>query len=72
MDHEEHPDWALVITLGGPTRVAELLGWTKAGSVQRVQNWKSRGIPSLVKLERPDLFLPHLRRARPTEQRRAA
>lgn len=56
MDQTEHPDWALVLRLGGAAKVAERLGWTKEGSVQRVQNWKSRGIPSLVKLQRPDLF----------------
>lgn len=40
-------------------KVAELLGYAKDGGVQRVQNWKTRGIPPAVKLERPDLFLPH-------------
>ena len=54
------PDWDLVQKLGGPTKVAEVLGC----SVQRVQNWKSRGIPATVKLTRPDLFLPQLRKAR--------
>ena len=44
--------------LGGPSRLAERLGYGKAGGVQRVQNWKVRGIPPRVKLERPDLFLP--------------
>jgi hypothetical protein len=47
-------DWAV--------KVAERLGWTKDGSVQRVQNWKSRGIPSEVKLKHPDLFLPQFER----------
>jgi hypothetical protein len=55
-------DWALVTALGGPVKVAERLGWTKDGSVQRVQNWKSRGIPSEVKLKHPDLFLPQFER----------
>ncbi|MCC2632153.1 MAG: uncharacterized protein K0S48_39 [Ramlibacter sp.] len=64
METPEHPDWALVTALGGPVKVAEILGWTKDGSVQRVQNWKTRGIPPAVKLERPDLFLPALRRGR--------
>ena len=45
--------------LGGPTKLAELLGYDKSkGGVQRIQNWKDRGIPSAVKLQRPDLFLP--------------
>lgn len=39
--------------LGGSTSVAKKLGY----SVQRVQNWKNRGIPSDVKLEFPELFL---------------
>lgn len=59
MEPKEHPDWALVVALGGPVKVAERLGWTKEGSVQRVQNWKYRGIPSLVKLEHRRLFRPH-------------
>jgi hypothetical protein len=49
-------DRALITALGGPSKVAELLGYPKEGGVQRVQNWKRRGIPSAVKLERPDLF----------------
>lgn len=50
-------DSDLIERLGGPTRLAERLGYGKAGGVQRVQNWKARGIPARVKLERPDLFL---------------
>lgn len=42
--------------LGGPAKVAELLGYEKDGGTQRVHNWLSRGIPPKVKLERPDLF----------------
>ena len=38
--------------LGGSAKVARKLGYT----VQRVQNWKERGIPAKVKLARPDLF----------------
>lgn len=50
-------DAALIRSLGGPARVAELLGYDKAkGGIQRVQNWLTRGIPPKVKLERPDLF----------------
>jgi hypothetical protein len=54
----EHPDWELITTLGGPVKVAEKLGWKSKGSVQRVQNWKVRGIPAAVKVQRPDLFMP--------------
>ena len=49
-------DKKLIDGLGGPARVAELLGYGKQGGVQRVQNWTTRGIPPRVKLERPDLF----------------
>lgn len=54
-------DKALIEELGGPAKVAELLGYDKRdGGVQRVSNWLTRGIPSAVKVERPDLFLRHL------------
>jgi hypothetical protein len=56
-------DAARIALLGGPTKVAELLGFDKAqGGVQRVQNWLSRGIPSKVKLDHPHLFLGPARR----------
>jgi hypothetical protein len=46
-----------ILSLGGPTKVAELLGLDKtSGGVQRVQNWMTRGIPAQVKLDHPDLF----------------
>ena len=50
-------DKQLIESLGGPAKVAELLGYDKQGGVQRVHNWMTRGIPPRVKLERPDLFL---------------
>lgn len=50
-------DKELIDDLGGPAKVAEMLGYTKHGGVQRVQNWTTRGIPPKVKLEFPDLFL---------------
>lgn len=46
--------------LGGPAKVAELLGYEKDGGTQRVHNWTVRGIPAKVKLEHPDLFLAPL------------
>jgi len=49
-------DAALISELGGPAKVAELLGYVEGG-VQRVFNWTTRGIPSSVKLSRPELFL---------------
>lgn len=57
-------DKQLIDALGGPTRVAELLNYDKPGGVQRVANWLKRGIPASVKLDRPDLFLPHLFKAK--------
>lgn len=57
MDKPDHPDWALITALGGPSKVAELLGYHKEGGVQRVQNWRVRGIPSRVKLQFPSLFV---------------
>lgn len=56
----------IVDSLGGPAKVAGLLGWPKHGGTQRVQNWLVRGIPSSVKVMRPDLFMPELV-ATPTE-----
>lgn len=50
-------DSKIIDDLGGAAKVAELLGYdVKHGGVQRVQNWKTRGIPPKVRLERPDLF----------------
>lgn len=46
-------DKELIEKFGGATVLAERLGY----SVQRVQNWKTRGIPSKVKLDNPELFL---------------
>ena len=54
---ETTSDRELIEALGGPTRLAQLLGWPKNGGAQRVQNWLSRGIPPAVKVQRPDLFL---------------
>ena len=58
MDDSKQADAERIASLGGPAKVAELLGYDKAdGGVQRVHNWVTRGIPSRVKLDRPDLFL---------------
>jgi hypothetical protein len=54
-------DRQTILSLGGPTKVAQLLGLDKLhGGAQRVQNWMRRGIPPQVKLDHPDLFLPDL------------
>lgn len=51
-------DAHLIDGLGGAAKVAELLGYDKRkGGTQRVHNWRSRGIPSAVRLEHPDLFM---------------
>jgi hypothetical protein len=57
----KEPDASLIRELGGPSKLATTLGLTQPGGVQRVWNWQFRGIPALVKLEHPDLFLPHLK-----------
>ncbi|SDR37319.1 hypothetical protein SAMN05443245_5210 [Paraburkholderia fungorum] len=58
---ELHPDSKIIDDLGGPSKLAELLGYDKtSGGVQRIQNWKRRGIPSSVKIARPDLFMTDL------------
>lgn len=47
----------IIDALGGAAEVARLLGYDpKKGGVQRVNNWKRRGIPLHVLLEHPDLF----------------
>jgi hypothetical protein len=61
---EQTPDQKLIAALGGPAKVAVLLGLPKYGGVQRVQNWTVRGIPSAVKVQYPDLFMPELAAAR--------
>lgn len=54
-------DAKLIESLGGPSKVAELLGYDKDGGVQRVHNWIERGIPPKVKLEHPEIFLSDLK-----------
>lgn len=74
---QPHADKALIESLGGAARVAELLGLDKDGGTQRVHNWCFRGIPAAMKVSRPDLFMPGLQRDtdaprdRPRRARRA-
>ena len=51
-------DLELITQLGGPAKVAELLGFDKATGTQRVFNWTKResGIPSKIKLDFPKYF----------------
>lgn len=47
----------LIDQLGGPTRVAELLGIKGSpGAVQRISNWRKRGVPAKVLLTHPEVF----------------
>lgn len=49
----------LIDELGGPSVLAEKLGYDKKkGGVQRVANWRSRGIPAAVILGNQHLFTP--------------
>ena len=50
-------DAELIDKLGGPGKVVELLKHDAPGSRNRVQNWKTRGIPSKVKVEFPQIFM---------------
>lgn len=49
-------DAQLIADLGGPAKVAELLGFNKHGGIQRVQNWIARGIPYKVKVDHAKVF----------------
>ncbi|OAE56855.1 hypothetical protein A7J67_08425 [Achromobacter xylosoxidans] len=54
-----HQDAARIDAFGGPTKVAERLGIAEEpGAVQRVSNWKRRGIPSSVLLTHEWLRAP--------------
>jgi hypothetical protein len=51
-------DSELIDLMGGPAKLAAVLGFdTKAGGVQRVYNWRARGIPAAVKLRHRETFL---------------
>lgn len=61
--HENNPDAKLILDLGGPSKVAELIQLNKQGGPQRVQNWMTRGIPSAIKVKYPHIFMPELAQA---------
>lgn len=47
----------LIDALGGPKKVAEMLGiHQRPGAVQRVGNWKRRGIPAQVLIDNPAFY----------------
>jgi hypothetical protein len=58
-------DAELIDALGGPARVCELLNIPKHRGVQRVHNWKARGIPARVKLQWPGVFLRAIEHPQP-------
>lgn len=49
-------DEKLILKLGGVANLAEMLGYPKKGGVQRVDNWRRRGIPLKVRVEHPEIF----------------
>jgi hypothetical protein len=51
-----HPHAKLIDRLGGSRAVAQALDLKSPGALQRVSNWKRRGIPELLMLKRPDVF----------------
>lgn len=63
----EMDDKTLILSLGGPAKVARLLGYGKWGT-NRVCNWMERGIPAAVKVEFPHIFLAPIKRPRPTKE----
>jgi len=53
MDNAPH----VIDLLGGPKKVAEMLGIVdEPGAIQRVGNWKRRGIPAQVLVDHPSFF----------------
>lgn len=52
-------DRQIIRQLGGPTKVANMLGLTQHGP-QQVANWLNRGIPAHIKVRHPELFMPEL------------
>ncbi|MDR2209381.1 MAG: hypothetical protein LBE22_10485 [Azoarcus sp.] len=52
---------------GGPTALAEKLGYPKPHGVQRCGNWMRRGIPLAVRVSRPDLF-PEQKKEEPSNE----
>jgi len=49
-------DAQIIDDLGGPAKVASLLGFKPDVGTQRVHNWKTRGIPADVRLKNLALF----------------
>ena len=49
-------DEQLIKSLGGPTKLARMLGYEGTAGSRRVHNWIKRGIPPRVKLENMAIF----------------
>lgn len=49
-------DAQIIDELGGHIKLAERLGYKRRGGAERVNNWRTRGIPARVKLEHLALF----------------
>lgn len=68
-------DAQLIDDLGGPAKVAEMLGFKADTGTQRVHNWKTRGIPAAIRLRFLDIFgapqSPHSLDGMPKEQEAA-
>jgi hypothetical protein len=56
MSEQTKTDADLIAELGGPAKLAQLLGFDSKYGTQRVHNWITRGIPVRIKYERPDIF----------------
>ena len=67
-----HPHAQLIDRLGGSKAVAQALALTTPGSLQRVSNWKRRGIPELLMLKRPEVFAEHAPELKPDTEQAAA
>lgn len=65
-------DARLIQALGGPAKVATMLGWANPGGQRRVTNWRKRGIPPAVKLKYPLTFLVGMQAAANQLQQPAA
>lgn len=48
----------MIDLMGGPAKLAAELGFDPLkGGVQRVHNWRTRGIPAAVRLEHRETFM---------------
>ncbi|AIL33109.1 hypothetical protein IX83_07160 [Basilea psittacipulmonis DSM 24701] len=53
-------DKEIIQELGGVKKLVEILG-LGYGGYQRVNNWRTRGIPAAIKLEHLDVFGPYIK-----------